>query len=77
MGLFDEESSPRSNELVEEQITQNRAELEEKRHSLAEQRMAIVKSQGGENWVADRNASYSSGAAKQPPRGGWFNGFIR
>jgi hypothetical protein len=87
MGLFGggDDTSPaqdRANQLLDEQITQSRAELEEKRHSLAEQRMAIVKSQGGEQWTPNRNASYADTGGTKPqgklPRmGGWFNGFSR
>lgn len=84
MGLFggndDNGGNDRSNQLLDEQLTQNKAELEQKRQSLVDQRMAIVKSQGGEVWAPDRNAAYTGKDAATPkmkPDGGWFKGFAR
>jgi len=86
MGLFggDDNDNPaqdRANQLVEEQINQNKAELEQKRQSLVSQRMNIIKSQGAETWSPDRGAAYSGNDATTKPSfpqgGGWFGGFAR
>lgn len=87
MGIFggggddnDNSSQDAANKLMQEQIDQNNAELEQKRQDLVQQRMAIVKSQGAETWTPDRNAAYSGGGNNPPnlktapQSGGWWNG---
>ncbi len=49
-----------ANQLAQEQINQNNADLEEKRQSLVDQRISIIKSEGAPNWVANRSSGYMS-----------------
>jgi hypothetical protein len=76
MGLFggdndnDNPSQDRANSLLESQINQNKVELEQKRQSLAEQRINIVKSQGAPNWVANRGMAYGGGNPNAAGGGG-------
>jgi len=51
----DNEQTPGS-ALADEQIRQNQAELELKKQSLYEQRLGIIKGQGGEQWHANRDS---------------------
>jgi len=85
MGIFDgggdddTSSQDNANKLMQEQIDQNNAELEQKRQDLVQQRMAIIKSQGAETWTPDRNAAYGGGGGTPslktaPQMGGWWNG---
>ena len=39
-----------SNALIDRQFNENQAEIETKRKSIAQQRMEIIKSQGGQIW---------------------------
>lgn len=60
MGFFGGGSSSndpaeRSNRLMEEQISQNKQELEQKRSALVKQRLSIIKSEGAQNWQPDRS----------------------
>lgn len=84
MGLFgdDSDNSPsRSEQLAEEQIRQNQAELESKRRNLYETRLDIIKSQGGQTWTPNVTSASSGGGGggggKKPnfpfPNSGWFN----
>lgn len=69
MGLFSDDDEGTSdqqqqaNALMQEQIQSNKAELEQKRLNLVQQRMAIIKSEGSVNWLADRSAP-NAGMAK-------------
>lgn len=81
MGLFGDDSNPdqdQANALAQEQIDQNKAELEQKREALVEQRMNIIHSQGAEQWTPDRNASAASSQGSPnlgvPPFSSWFGG---
>lgn len=63
MGMFggDEDDSAReSRDLLNQQIRDNKAELEAKRQSLYQERLDIIKGQGTEVWHPDRG----KGAAK-------------
>ena len=40
-------------ELIQQQITQNNAEIEQKRQAIAKERFDIVKSQGAPNWTPE------------------------
>lgn len=68
MGIFDgggdTDSQDRANALLEEQINQNKAELEQKRKDLVAQRINIIKSQGAEQWTPDRSVT-TSGSGSQ------------
>lgn len=65
MGIFDgggdTSDQDQANALLEEQINQNKAELEQKRKDLVSQRINIIKSQGAEQWTPDRTASGMGG----------------
>lgn len=61
MGLFDSgnnanDAADRSNQLMEQQLRQNQAELEQKRQSLYRERLDIIKSQGAQQFIADRSS---------------------
>lgn len=59
MGFFDGGGGGNndSNDLMQEQMNQNKVELEQKRKSLVDQKIAIVKSQGAQNWTPERPKS--------------------
>lgn len=87
MGLFDSgddvdtSAQTQANYLLTQQINQNKDELEQKRQSLVDQRVNILKSQGAENWTPNRNQAYAGHDATtqaqsggQPADGWWNNG---
>lgn len=87
MGIFGgdddngDDESRQARQLQEQQINQNKLELEQKRSSLAQQRINIIKSEGGENWSADRSASISgAGGGETPgrrsPIDSWANSWL-
>lgn len=43
-----------SDRLIDEQIKQNKAEIEQKRKGLYQQRLDIIKAQGGQIWEPKR-----------------------
>lgn len=61
MGLFGghnksgSQQQSESDRLIEEQFNQNQAEMERKRKSLYEERLDIIKSQGGQTWTPRRD----------------------
>jgi len=65
MGFLGGDNEPsRGEQLVDEQIQTNKAELEAKKQSLYKTRLDIIKSQGKENWTPDPQAP-SLGAGKR------------
>jgi hypothetical protein len=81
MGFFggDNDSQPsQAEQLAEEQLQMNKAELENKKQSLYQTRLDIIKGQGGQTWTPDMNkrAPTKAGGGKFPfPFGG--SGFLR
>lgn len=65
MGLFDDsnEAAERSSALMEEQLQNNKAELEAKRRSLYETRLGIEKGMGSQQWQPDRSSLSGKPAA--------------
>lgn len=65
MGFFGGGGDPneKTNDLLEQQIKENQAELEAKRRHLFEERLDIIKGQGAQTWSPDRNKGTSMGAA--------------
>jgi hypothetical protein len=49
-----ESNQNNSNELITQQFKQNQAEIEAKKKSLYQERLNIIKSQGGQNWHPKR-----------------------
>ena len=77
MGLFDSdddgsEAQDRSNQLANEQIQMNQAELERKRQNLYDERLDIIKGQGGQSWVPDRTSSSQKGSNNGNPLSGGY-----
>jgi len=69
MGFFggdNDNQQSESNALLDKQMQQNAAELESKRKSLFEQRLAIVKSSGGTNWTGGPKLAASIMPAQNP-----------
>lgn len=59
MGLFGSKDSgdPKrsaTDELIDKQFQQNQAEIEQKKKSLYQERLDIIKSQGGQVWKPKR-----------------------
>lgn len=78
MGLFggDDDPNQRTNDLMEQQIRENQAELEAKRQNLYREKLDIIKGQGAQTWQADRNQGADMGGSKPNinwPK--WFKGF--
>jgi hypothetical protein len=68
MGLFgggDDEPS-RGEQLAQQQMELNQQELESKRAKLYQEKLDIIKGQGGQTWQADRSAP---AGASQPNKG--------
>lgn len=55
------EPSP-SDQLLNEQITQNKAELAQKRQSLYKTRLDIIKGQGGQSWTPSPTPARKGGS---------------
>ncbi len=53
MGFFGGDNQDQANELVEQQIRQNNAEIEQKREAITKERFDIVKSQGAPRWTPE------------------------
>ena len=43
-----------NNELIDREFSQNQADLETKKRSLYQERLDVIKSQGGQIWKAKR-----------------------
>ncbi len=52
--MGDDDSAIESNRLIEEQISQNKFEIEQKRKALTEEQFRIIKSQGAQTWSPTR-----------------------
>lgn len=61
MGFFggdndnDSPGQSHAEQLADQQLQMNKAELENKKQNLYDTRLDIIKGQGGESWVPDRN----------------------
>jgi hypothetical protein len=59
MGLFgsdDDQPQPsEADQLASEQLQENQAELEYKKNNLYQTRLDIIKGQGAQTWVPNRN----------------------
>lgn len=53
MGFFggDNEPDNRANDLIEQQMRENDIEIEQKRRSLVQTRLEVIKAQGSQQWV--------------------------
>jgi hypothetical protein len=58
-----------SNDLLENQIAKQNAEIQEKTETMADERLNLIKSQGAPSWDSAR----ASPRPKAPPQG-WFTG---
>lgn len=81
MGVFGSDEPSRGEELADEQIRANQAELESKRKNLYDERLGIIKGQGGQVWeptpVSAGRSGSGGGSGSSPGRadinmGGWF-----
>jgi len=59
MGFFggDNEPDNRANDLIEQQMRENDIEIEQKRRSLVQTRMEVIKAQGAQQWETPPNFS--------------------
>ncbi len=65
MGLFGGDNpNQEANDLANQQIQQNQAEIENKRQSLYKERLDIVKGQGNQSWSPEMGTA-SLGAPKK------------
>jgi hypothetical protein len=65
MGFFGgDDDQSESERLMQEQIQQNKEELELKRKNLYEERLEIIKGQGGQSWTPTVSSASSSGTGK-------------
>lgn len=70
MGFLGGDNEPsRAEEIADEELRANQAELETKKQNLYQTRLDIIKGQGAENWTPD----YNKTASRQP--GFNFSGF--
>ena len=60
----DDDNQPsQSEQLLNQQIQQNRAELERKKQDLYKTRLDIIKGQGGQNWTPEEPHAVGNGKA--------------
>jgi hypothetical protein len=76
MGFFGGSDSSDTDTLINQQLQANQAELESKRQNLYDERLSIIKGQGGEVWKPSRTGVSGKSAPSLPPNvpGGWFGG---
>lgn len=53
MGYWGGNNDDEANQLIEQQIQTNNAEIEREKQALSERRLNIIKSQGAPNWSPD------------------------
>jgi len=72
MGFFggDNEPDNRANDLIEKQMMDNQAEIEQKRRSLYQTRLDVIKSQGAQQWSSP---TFGDGQGLTKPQGGVVN----
>lgn len=82
MGFFggDNDNGPtHAEQLADEQLQMNKAELETKKQNLYQTRLDIIKGQGGESWTPDRNkrapTKAGGGGGRFPFPFPWSGGF--
>ncbi len=69
MGLFGgDDPNQQANDLTNQQIQQNQAEIENKRQSLYKERLDIVKGQGMQSWSPEMKST-AMGQLSQSVRG--------
>jgi hypothetical protein len=74
MGLFGGDDEPsRGEQLLDEQIHQSQAELESKRQSLYQEKLGIIKGQGGQVWEPTKTGASAKGGTGggMPDMGGF------
>lgn len=59
------EKNDEGNPLIDQQIAQNNAELEQKRQAISKERLDIIKSQGAPQWTPEPLASTISPKQEQ------------
>lgn len=59
LGGDNEQGNDKGSSLIDEQIANNAAEIENKKHNLYKTKLEIIKGQGGESWTPDRNGFVS------------------
>lgn len=77
-GDNDSPEPSRSEELANKQFDINQKEIEEKRRSLFQQRLDIIKGQGTETWTPNRDVKqpdYSGGKSNSGKSKGWLPWF--
>jgi|HubBroStandDraft_1064217.scaffolds.fasta_scaffold412131_1 hypothetical protein len=81
MGFLGGDNEPsRGEEIADQQLQENKAELEAKKQSLYQTRLDIIKGQGSQSWEPNKSAGITKkvnkrSAGAQFPFGG--NGFLR
>lgn len=56
MGLFGGDQQPsKSDELIERQYKENQKEIAQKKKALYDERLDIIKSQGGQSWTPKKD----------------------
>lgn len=81
MGFLGGDNEPsRGEQIADEQLQENKAELEAKKQSLYQTRLDIIKGQGSQTWEPNKSSGAprkgnNRSAGNQFPFGG--NGFLR
>lgn len=72
MGFFggDNEPDNRANDLIEQQMLDNEIEIENKRRSLTQTRLDVVKSQGAQQWMTPPMGTGQQPVGNRPGFGG-------
>lgn len=74
MGLFGGDDEPsQAEQMMEQEIRDNKAELEAKRQNLYQEKLDIIKGQGAEQWSPDRTRGAPKTGGQGNIRIGGFN----
>lgn len=69
MGYWGGNNEDEANQLIEQQITENQAEIQRERQALSERKLSIIKTQGAPNWSPEAPpASGRSGRGGMPDK---------
>jgi hypothetical protein len=65
MGLFGNNEPSQTEELLNQQNEEAKAELEQKKQSLYQTRLDLIKSNGGQSWTPNLAPPYQAGNSAQ------------
>ena len=76
MGFLSDDEQSQSNEIMQQEVDQNKAELEAKKQSLFKTQLDIIKGEGGQSFSPDRTQGVSSSSGSPAAGIGVGGGFL-